>query len=155
MHTDKNYTDPLAIEIIELHRFFEDWFSGSCENSDDVFSQRLLGRMDDDFYIVLPGGIGLLGSEFWPDFKTLYGTNSEFKISIRNVQQRSYSQDNLVIVTYEEWQMNAKYSEPPNNGRVSTGIMIKDESTPNGLRWAHVHETWLPQEQVEAEAFDW
>lgn len=155
MKTDKDYADPLSKEIVDLHIFFEDWFNGSCGNSDEVFQDRLLSRMDEDFFIVLPGGMGIQGSGFWPEFRQLHGTNTEFKISIRNVQQRSCSQGDLLIASYEEWQKDAKYSEPSNNGRLSTAILIKDDSAPNGLKWAHVHETWLPKEQMDAELFDW
>ena len=88
MHTDKEYTDRLAIEIIELHRFFEDWFGGYCENSEDVFAERLLDRMHADFSIILPAGIKLNGADFWPEFTKLYGSNPDFQISIRDVREK-------------------------------------------------------------------
>ncbi len=155
MKADKDYRDAPAKEVVDLHVFFEDWFRGSCENNEQVWGERLHARMDEDFYIVLPGGHGLSGSGFWPEMQGLYGSNPDFQINIRNIQQRPCSQGDWVILTYEEWQKGAKYSTPPNNARVATAILIKDASAPNGLRWVHVHETWLPPEQLSAESFDW
>ena len=56
MHTDKEYTDRFSREVIDLHRFFEDWFGGYCENSEEVFAERLLSRMHEEFNIILPAG---------------------------------------------------------------------------------------------------
>ena len=155
MHTDKQYTDKFALEVIALHRFFEDWFGGYCENSDQVFTDRLSGKMREDFTIILPAGIMLKGRDFWPEFKKLYGDNPEFQISIRNVRQRTPATGSVHVITYEEWQRNAKNSKPENNGRVSSAIFFDDERSPNGLKWFHVHETWLPDSVIAAEPFDW
>ena len=87
MHTDKQYTDRFAREVIDLHVFFEDWFGGYCENSEQVFAERLLDRMHGNFNIILPGGMMIYGAHFWPEFRKLYGSNPDFHISIRAVQQ--------------------------------------------------------------------
>ena len=87
MHTDKEYTDRFSLEVIELHRFFEDWFGGYCVDSEEVFAERLLSRMHEDFNIVLPGGMMIYGAHFWPEFRKLYGSNPDFHISIRVVRQ--------------------------------------------------------------------
>ncbi len=59
----------------------------------------------------------------------------------------------IVLATYEEWQKGALNSKPPNNGRVSSAVFLKDRSRPNGLMWLHVHETWLPEAVVSADPF--
>ena len=153
MHTDKEYTDQLAIEIIDLHRFFEDWFGGYCDDSEEVFAERLLDRMHEDFSIVLPGGIMLDGAGFFPEFRKLYGSNPGFHISIREVRQKPSVTDSVYTVTYQEWQRNAMQSIPENNGRLSSAILLTDEQAPNGLKWFHVHETWLPDGVISAEPF--
>ena len=155
MHTDKQYTDRLAIEIIELHRFFEDWFGGYCENSEEVFAERLLDRMHADFSIILPAGIMLNGSDFWPEFTKLYGSNPDFQINIRDIREKPQVAASVYAVTYQEWQRNAKQSNPENNGRLSSAVFLADEQAPNGLKWFHVHETWLPDSVMAAEPFDW
>ena len=155
MHTDKQYTGQLALEIIELHCFFEDWFGGYCENSEQVFSERLLDRMHADFSIILPGGMMIDGAGFWPEFMKLYGSNPDFHISIRDVRQKPQVVDSVYTVTYQEWQRNARQSRPENNGRLSSAVFVTDEHAPNGITWFHVHETWLPDPLIAAEPFDW
>ena len=155
MHTDKDYDDFISIEIIELHRFFEDWFGGYCDDSDQVFAERLLDRMHEDFSIVLPGGIMLDGAGFLPEFRKLYGSNPGFHISIREVRQQPSVTDSVYTVTYQEWQRNAMQSIPENNGRLSSAILLTDEQAPNGFKWFHVHETWLPDPIIAVEPFNW
>ena len=155
MHTDKQYTDRLAKEVIDLHQFFEDWFGGYCENSEEVFSARLLQRMHEDFSIVLPGGLLLNGADFWPEFMKLYSSNPDFHISIRDLRQKPLLSASVMTVTYQEWQRNAKQSKPENNGRLSSAVFVTNEQAPNGIKWFHVHETWLPDGVLAAERFDW
>ena len=155
MHTDKKYTDPFGLEVIALHRFFEDWFGGYCDDDDRVFAERLLDRMHEDFTIILPGGIMLDGAGFWPEFRKLYGSNPDFHISIRNIRQKPSVLDSVYIVTYEEWQRNAKQSKPEDNGRLFSAVFIADEQAPYGIKWLHVHETWLPDSAIAAEPFNW
>ena len=155
MHTDKEYSDRFSLEVIELHRFFEDWFGGYCENSEEIFAERLLCRMHEDFNIVLPGGIMIYGAHFWPEFRKLYGSNPDFHISIRAVQQHPLAGGSVYLVTYEEWQRNALQSQPQDNGRLSSAVFVDAEDAPNGVKWFHVHETWLPDAVITAEAYDW
>ena len=84
MHTDLQYNDSVAKEIIALHVFFEDWFRGNCNDSYRVFKNRLLSRMDIDFYIILPNGESYYGDQFWPEMRKSHGSNPNFKISLRN-----------------------------------------------------------------------
>ena len=55
-----------------------------------------------------------------------------------------------VIATYEEWQRNALASTPPDNGRVATAVFERGER----LKWLHIHETWVPPEQMAAGPYD-
>jgi len=155
MHTDLQYDDPVAKEIIDLHVFFEDWFRGNCNNSDRVFKKRLMSRMDIDFYIVLPSGEAYYGEQFWPEMRKAHGSNPDFKISLRNFTRKMQIGRITFLANYEEWQQNAQNSTPKNNGRVSTAVFVADKSTPNGVRWVHVHETWLPAKTIKAASFDW
>ena len=155
MHTDKDYTDFVALEVIELHRFFEDWFGGYCDDSEEVFSEGILSRMHGDFNIILPGGMMIYGADFWPEFRKLYGSNPDFHISIRAIQQQPLVSDSVYLVNYQEWQRNARQSKPENNGRLSSAVFLADKDAPNGIKWFHVHETWLPDSVIAAEPFDW
>lgn len=55
---------------------------------------------------------------------------------IRNVAVRP----DAPVGTYEEWQTVDGVA----TGRISTAVMVPDPGMPNGLRWVHLHETWLP-----------
>lgn len=155
MHTDLQYNDSVAKEIIDLHVFFEDWFRGNCNDSDRVFKNRLLSSMDIDFYIILPNGESYYGDQFWPEMRKSHGSNPNFKISLRNFVRKLQIGRKTFVANYEEWQKNALNSTPKNNGRVSTAVFVADSSAPNGVKWVHVHETWLPKEVVKKEKFDW
>ena len=155
MHTDKQYKDRIAQEVIDLHVFFEDWFGGYCENSEQVFTDRLLSRMHEDFNIIMPGGMMLHIADFSPGFRELYGSNPDFHISIRAIRQLPLTADAIHLVNYQEWQRNAKLSTPANNGRLSSAVLVDDPAAPNGVKWFHVHETWLPEEVMSAERYDW
>ena len=155
MHTDMEYDDPVAKEIIELHVFFEDWFRGNCNDSERVFKKRLLSRMDIDFRIILPNGECFYGEQFWPEMRKAHGTNPKFKISLRNFSRKLQIGRKTIVANYEEWQKDASNSKPANNGRVSTAVFVADNAAPNGFKWVHAHETWLPAKIVSKEKFDW
>jgi len=155
MHTDLELDDPVAREIIDLHIFFEDWFRGNCKDSERVFESRLLSRMDIDFYIVLPDGECFYGEQFWPQMRKSHGSNPDFQISLCNFARKLQIGRKTFVVNYEEWQKNALNSKPVNNGRVSTAVLVTDNSAPNGLRWVHVHETWLSAKRIKSASFDW
>jgi len=59
-------------------------------------------------------------------------------IWIENFDFKELSND-LFLVMYEEWQK----IEDKNKGRLSTAIFQKCENKFNGIKWLHVHETWL------------
>ena len=139
--------DQARSEIEALHEFFVDWFSGALpkESFDSIF----LPRFSEDVVFIPPAG-HQLGYEGLVDaIRGRYATNPDFRIAIRNVRLRHDLADHLVV-TYEEWQRNALASTPPDNGRVSTVIFEKGDQ----LRWLHIHETWVPPEQMAAGPYD-
>ena len=58
--------------------------------------------------------------------------------------------ENHLLVTYTEWQTGARTYDRPRNGRLSTALMTWAEP----FRWLHVHETWLPQAEIDGADFD-
>ncbi len=144
---------PAEIEIIDLHRFFVQWFRGACEDSDRLFEHRLVSRFASDFQIITPGGALFEGAALWSAMRSAWGSNPDFKIEIREVRERRVSTARLVIASYEEWQKNALESTPANNARLSSALLELDDRAPHGLRWLHLHETWLPANRVAADLF--
>jgi hypothetical protein len=144
---------PVEIEIIDLRRFFVQWFSGACEDSDRLFEQRLVSRFASDFQIITPGGALLEGAALWSAMRSAWGSNPGFKIEIRDVRERRVSTTRLVIASYEEWQKNALEATPANNARPPSALLELDDRAPHGLRWLHLHETWLPTNRVAGDPF--
>lgn len=99
-----------------------------------------------NFTIVQPSGVSMSRDKLVDALQAGYGHNPDFQIGIRNVALVHVDTD-VVVATYQEWQRNAKSSTPPTNGRSSTSVFLRTNN-PRELRWRHVHETWLPADQV-------
>ncbi|MEM9489993.1 MAG: hypothetical protein AAGC55_12675 [Myxococcota bacterium] len=140
-------------EIVDLHEFFVEWFTGSCESSDAIFAERFTSRFTKSSILIPPGGQLMNAANLGTSIRAAYGKNPAFRIAIRNVAVRR-EQDGLLLATYEEWQRGAIYSSPPENGRLSTALFEVASAAPGGLRWLHIHETWLPAAVMAAGPYD-
>ena len=132
-------------EVLDLHAFFQDWFQGLLPKTDESFA-RFADVMDPDFHIISPAGRLTSIKDLGPGLRGVHGkwrrASNEAdasRIWIENIQVHELAGD-LALVTYEEWQV----AEGPAKGRLSTAVFRRDPQTPNGVRWLHVHETWLP-----------
>ena len=148
--TESPLLDAVTREIEALHRFFVGWFTGAIPADADLFDEGLTHRLDPDFKLVPPAGRMSSFGELTGAIRAGYGNNPNFVIQIRKVAIQRAT-DELVVATYEEWQRNAKASTPPDNGRVASVVFAREGER---LRWVLVHETWLPREVMEADAFD-
>ena len=124
-------------EVIELHQFFEDWFSAKLAQTDGNYG-RMTVAMNPDFHIVGPDGRMM-------DYPTLekglwagHNSRPNFKLWVDNVQTRPLSND-IALTTYEEWQE----IDGQTTARLSTAVFCKKADAPNGVAWMHVHETWM------------
>ncbi len=141
--------DAVREEIEALHRFFVAWFSGACDNTTDVLERELLQRLDRNFMLIQPGG-GVLSRESLSDaLAPAHGANPDFRIAVRNVHVR-FELGQYLLVTYEEWQRNARASTPPDNGRLSSVLF----EIADGFNWLHLQETWLPEPVMRAGPYD-
>lgn len=139
--------DQARNEIEALHEFFVGWFSGAL--AEESFESVFLPRVCGDIVYIPPAGHQWGYAELVDAIRGGYASNLDFRISIRNVRLRRNLTDHLVV-TYEEWQRNALVSTPPDNGRVATVIFEKGDQ----LRWLHIHETWMPPDQMAAGPYD-
>ena len=126
-------------EVLDLHRFFQDWFNGALEPSDEEFA-RFAGVMAEGFTIISPSG---RTSERGPLLEGLRGAHGRWsdrpgRIWIEDFKLHHLA-ENAALVTYEEWQESAEGTR----GRLSTGLFEPSAEAPNGVVWLHVHETWL------------
>lgn len=142
--------DDVRAEVEGLHEFFVAWFSGAVPREHATFHEGLTRRLADGFALIPPAGTWLAGGDLEDAVYRAHGSNPGFRIAIRRVQLRA-DDAGLVVATYQEWQRNARASTPPDNGRAATAVFRRSES---GLRWVHVHETWLPAEVMAAGPFD-
>ena len=145
-------TASIATEVDRLHQFFVAWFSGTADNDPAVLERELLSALGPELRYVLPGGECLARATLAEGLGQAHGINPEFRIKIDEVRLTA-SQGSLCVATYREWQRGAKNSAPE-NGRMSTAVFETDGAAPGGLRWLHIHETWLPEAVVSAYAFD-
>lgn len=126
-------------EVIELHQFFEDWFTAKLDATDESF-RRFDGVLADGFEIISPEGRKLGRDEILTALRGAHGMHpaGEFRIWIENVATRELG-GGLHLTTYEEWQSVGRQTR----GRLSTVVFRAQEGAPNGLEWIHVHEVWL------------
>jgi hypothetical protein len=124
--------EDFAAEVAELHRFFEDWFSGSGERRIQEFSDRL----DPNFAIVGPNGIKNDKDEI---VRAVEARAGGYDVSITTTDAALDQAEPLMIGTYREQHV----FNGDTTHRVATAVMIADESAPTGYRWMSVHETWI------------
>lgn len=125
-------------EVVDLHAFFEAWFSGRVRRSETSFA-RVAHALAEDFRYIDRAG-GLRGQrDVLASISDQHGQHPGFGIEIRNFDPRFESQPYAVVV-YEEHQT---LDDVP-NARVSTAVFRRSNRAPEGVEWVHLHETTLP-----------
>jgi hypothetical protein len=135
-------------EVIELHRFFADWYNGAIDETDELFS-RLEMALGEGLLLISPDGRKTLREPLLAGLRRAYGSHqhdpSPFRIWIRNLNVTPLG-DGIALVTYEEWQQNAGKT----TARLSSALFRHQPERPNGVEWLHVHETWLARDLTQA-----
>ena len=129
-------------EIVALHHFFTEWYRGTLPDTDAAWA-RVEGVLAPGFMMIAPDGRVFGREALLESVRAQHASRvppEVFEIRIRDYAGRSVGE--VVIATYEEWQRSADGDV----GRQSTAVFEASASAPNGLRWLHVHETWLPTE---------
>ena len=134
-------------DVVALHDFFVGWYGGELPQS--AFETEFLARLDPAFTIIMPSGAELDMATLSGAMQDAFGRKPGFRIEIRNVRLK-YLTETTVVATYEEWQRNTREAAETGTGRPSTVVFDRDGS----LRWRHVHETWLPEDVVRADSFE-
>jgi len=127
----------IEAEIVQLHQFFQDWFNGITDPSEEDFS-RLSDVLAEGFMLVSPDGRAIDRQPLLDGLYQAYNSRKGMRIWIREVRVLHWF-DHLVLATYQEWQE----IESQVTARLSSGLFREKAGTPNGLEWLHVHETWL------------
>jgi hypothetical protein len=150
---ESELADQVRAEVEAMHEFLQAWFTGAVANDDDEFQRGFARRFDPGLVLIAPGGSTLSLAGLTKAIREAHGSNPKFRIAIRDVVLRR-ELSNVVVVTYQEWQRNAKASTPANNGRVSTALLRPEVVAPGGFAWLHVHECWLPAAIMDAGPYD-
>lgn len=129
-------------EIIELHQFFEDWFTGRLEKSKEAFT-RFSDILSPGFAMVFPDGILDRRERVIERVFEAHGIHANnpryFRIWTDRIEARVESPE-LCLMSYEEWhEDNGQIS-----ARLSCAAFAPRAETPHGIEWGYVHETWLP-----------
>lgn len=144
--THENEVDPTMedycrAEIIELHEFFEDWFNARLPASDAAFA-RFSNVMADGFEIIGPDGVRIGRAGIIDALRAGHGARPGISIEIRSPEARMIG-DGLYLATYQEWQTSKGTEGDTVRRWISTALLRRDDSAPNGFVWLRVHETYL------------
>lgn len=145
-------THEIENAIHNIHAFFTDWVSGRCPGDAGTFRHNALDHISDDLVAIFPAGRAFGKKDFEGYMSGIYSSNPDFRIMIRDLRV-THNDGKTAVVNYHEWQRNAKDSDQPNNGRITT-MVVGAKPSGDGVEILQVHETWLPEEIVAAGNFD-
>ncbi|GAA2413362.1 hypothetical protein GCM10010191_23860 [Actinomadura vinacea] len=122
-------------EIVQHHRFIESWLRGE-ENPSDV--SAFLDRHTPDFTWYDPDGSSADRTALADVMTKAHGSAPGLVLEIR-APRVLLDRDGLVVATYEEHQRTPGSS----TARRAVAIFVPEAGARNGLRWRHLHETWI------------
>jgi hypothetical protein len=129
-------------EVTDLHVFLQVWLAGLVPRDAATFA-RFEDVIGDDFLIISPLGTITDRAALLPEFEASHGVlatqSADFRIWIENCRCVRDLGDRALVM-YEEWQSLGDAT----SARLTTVLFERHPATPNGVSWAHVHETWLP-----------
>lgn len=126
-------------EVIELHEFFVEWYTGQCD--DDAFD-RVEAALAPGFEMITPDGERVARETVLERVREQRDTYlpGGFDIEIRDCEVTAAG-PGFALARYEEWQS----SPTDGTGRLSSALLRPDDDAPAGLRWVALQETWLEE----------
>jgi hypothetical protein len=126
-----------SVEIVELHRFFVDWYDR--KTADETDFDRFDKVMGPGMQMVPPSGIILDRDAVVAYVRDNRGTfEGDYAIEIADIR-RAWEASGAIAVTYIEKQER----RGEKTARRATALFIESSSAPNGVEWRHLHETWM------------
>lgn len=141
---DRTLEERSEAEVVELHRFLEEWSNAELPPTDEAFS-RFAGVIAPSFLIIDPDGSEVSREPIVDAIRRAHGRwrDAPGKIRIENFRLL-HAGDGFALATYEEW-----HDLPGGaKGRLSSVLFGEDDEAPNGLVWLHLHEVWLKPEAI-------
>ncbi|RWD97323.1 DUF4440 domain-containing protein [Mesorhizobium sp.] len=138
---DASLLSRASAEVVDLHRFFVDWFDRRGAGTADF--ARFERVMAEGFSMITAGGQWLDRDAVLNHVRASRATfDGDFAISIEDIRP-GWETGDLIVLTYVEAQQRAgKQSR-----RRSSAVFTTNSSAPNGVEWRHLHETWLQMPQ--------
>ncbi|MDH3235186.1 MAG: DUF4440 domain-containing protein [Alphaproteobacteria bacterium] len=130
-----------AAEIRELHVFLEGWLGGKLPRDVETYA-GFASMFEPGFVMIGPNGVPTRLDDLLPGLESGHGmragTAPPFAIRIENVAPL-HIWNEQALVTYEEWQ------DLPDGttARQSSVLFRRAPEARNGVRWLHLHETWI------------
>jgi hypothetical protein len=126
-----------SAEVIDLHRFFVDWFVAARADKADF--SRFETVMGEGFSMIAPSGHILDRDAVVEHVRSSRASCDDgFAISIEDIRQGWQDADTIVVFYVEAQLRGGKHSR-----RQSSAVFTTSSSAPNGVEWRHLHETWL------------
>lgn len=123
-------------EIVQLHEFFEGWFTGQLPDTDAAF-RRFSDVMAAEFVLVSPDGEESTRTDLIERLRGAHRSDPDIEIRVEQVRTIAGG-DELILARYEEIQESGQ----ERTRRLSTVVFRRAPGAPNGLEWVRVHETW-------------
>jgi len=124
-------------EVDELHQFFQALFLAEVESLDRA--DAALGR---GFTLAGPDGTVSQRDEVLAQLAAGRGHSSQLRIEIE-AHRTVAETDRLIVGEYIE----VHHFAEGGNRRRTTAVFDVDPAGPNGVRWRHAQETWLPSDE--------
>ena len=126
-----------STEVVDLHRFFVDWFVEA--RADTVDFNRFERVMGEGLTMIAPSG-DVLDRDAVVDHvrESRASCDDGFVIEIEDIRPGWQTADTIVVLYVEAQLRGGKRSR-----RQSSAVFTANSSAPNGVEWRHLHETWL------------
>ncbi len=130
-------TDDFYDEVLNLHRFLEDWLTGRVANGGRG-PERLAQALSDDFRVIHPDGSRGGKPDVVRAFASAHGSKpAGYALEIGAVETRLIGED-ICRATYKE-----RHRGEAGRARVSTAILKRRPGSRN-IEWIFLQETPAP-----------
>ncbi len=139
----------IAQEIIDLHKIFVKWFTGTLNKKD--LENKLGSRFNTETLFISTKGESIPYPNLMTMFENGYGKMSlDFKIAISNVELL-HEIGAYILVNYIEWQTSDPNPQSSGNYTVRKTSALISKQQP--FKWLHIHETMMPNPDNIIEAW--
>ncbi|CAM6100642.1 unnamed protein product [Calypogeia fissa] len=134
----KDETSRVACEIVEYQIYLEKWLRGQVDTSDSGF-WRLIHTMDEKSSLVFAHGTEGNAHLTIDGLRSLHGAVPQFVIWVDRVRVKKLSEGAWSVI-FDKWE---RPTPEELHCKIISSVLVSQAGTPNGLKWVHIHETWL------------